>query len=209
MRRIGASLGLSMHTNQLLIAELDRALIGRWLADGELLRDEFALGLWVGDYPESELAAIADMHNVMNDQPRENLQLEDWHISPEMLRQFESSWNARGTVHWTMYARHQASGELAGFTDVLWNPNRPELLQQANTAVRPVYRNRGLGRWLKAAMLDRVLRERPYVTKVRTQNAFSNGPMLKINEELGFRPYRSSYSWQVPTAAAAAYASGT
>ena len=50
----------------------------------------------------------------------------------------------------------------------MWNPNRPELLGQGMTGVFPQYRNRGLGRWLKAAMLDKVLKERPQVKYVRT-----------------------------------------
>ncbi len=206
MRRIGATIGLSMHSNQLLIADLDRALLERWLADGQRAGDEFELGLWIGDYPEADLPAIADLFNVMNDQPREDLQIGDWHVTPEMLHQFESSVNGRGMLHWTIYTRQRASGELAGFTDVQWNPQRPEIINQGNTGVWPRYRNRGLGRWMKAAMLDKVLRELPSVTKVRTANAFSNGAMLKINHELGFRPYQSNYTWQVPTATAAAYA---
>ncbi|MBI5876164.1 MAG: GNAT family N-acetyltransferase [Chloroflexi bacterium] len=205
LRRIGATLGLSMHTNQLMLTDLNRALLAEWLELGRQLTAEFELAFWDGDYPEADLPSLADLHNVMNDQPREDLHVEDWHITPQMLRDFERSWTAHGGSHWTLAARHHESGELAGFTDVIWYPSHPELLNQGNTGVWPRYRNRGIGRWLKAAMLDKVMRERPSITKVRTSNAFSNAPMLKLNHALGFKLHHASLAWQVPVERVEAY----
>ena len=51
-------------------------------------------------------------------------------------------------------------------------------------------------RWLKAANVREVVRLNPQATEIRTQNADSNGPMLKINTDLGFRPFMASTVWQ-------------
>ena len=99
------------------------------------------------------------------------------------------------------------TGRFAGYTQVLWNPNRPEIISQGMTGVFPEYRNRGLGRWLKAAMLDKILAERPQARFVRTGNADMNAPMLKINNELGFKPYIAEVVWQVETEKVAEYLS--
>jgi GNAT superfamily N-acetyltransferase len=82
-------------------------------------------------------------------------------------------------------------------TEVTWSPNRPGILEQGFTGVSPEFRNKGLGCWLKAAMLDKILSRLREVRIVRVNNAKSNAPMLKINRALGFRPYLASAIWQV------------
>ena len=58
---------------------------------------------------------------------------------------------------------------------------------------------------MKAAMLDKVLKERPQVKYVRTGNADTNAAMLKINNELGFKPYMANALWQVEIDRVTAY----
>ncbi|MBI3974888.1 MAG: GNAT family N-acetyltransferase [Armatimonadetes bacterium] len=199
MRRLGGQMALADHTNQLDLRDLDRDLLGIWQERARERAAGFELGLWEGELPEEEIEEIAAMFEAINRAPRGDLEMEDEHWTPAQIRQFEKQERARGNESWTMYVRETRSRKIAGWTDVAWNPNRPEILQQRGTAVFPEFQNRGLGRWLKAAMLDKVLRDRPQVRYVRTGNADMNAPMLKINTALGFTPYRSHYTWQVDT----------
>ncbi len=54
-------------------------------------------------------------------------------------------------------------------------------------------------------MLEKILAELPAVQFVRTGNANSNAPMLRINNELGFRPYLAETVWQVTLEKVLAY----
>jgi GNAT superfamily N-acetyltransferase len=123
--------------------------------------------------------------------------LEDINYSPDLMRQFDDEQRAGGDQRWTVFAAHRRDGRLAGITEVYWNPNRPAILWQGFTGVMPAHRGRGLGRWLKAEMLTRVLRDRPQVGIIRSGNADSNAPMLKINRALGFQRYIAWATWQV------------
>jgi GNAT superfamily N-acetyltransferase len=197
MIRLGAQKGLEGHVNQLRLTELNHNLLMHWLEQGRLCASEFELGLWEGPYPEEQITAMAQLFELTNQQPLGELEIEDMHMTPEQLRQTEQLLFARGSQRWTFYIIEKATGRFAGYTETVWNPNRPEILRQDMTGVFPEYRNKGLGRWLKAAMLDKVLKERPEVKYVRTGNADVNAAMLKINNELGFKPYMATALWQV------------
>jgi GNAT superfamily N-acetyltransferase len=84
-------------------------------------------------------------------------------------------------------ARHDETGELAGYSELIFTPRRRWLGEQGDTAVDPAHRERGLGRWLKAANILRLLDEKPDVRAVETWNDGSNAAMLSINEAMGFR----------------------
>ena len=50
-------------------------------------------------------------------------------------------------------------------------------------------------------MLARIRSEQPQARRVRTGNAFSNAPMLAINDALGFKVIHTSTEWQADAAA--------
>ncbi len=203
---MGARRGLPAHFNQLRLAELDQNLIQRWLQESVHLSSEFSLGFWDGLYPEARIQELANLMQVVaNDQPRDALDLEDANFTPEIVRQFEHSLLAGGQQRWVLYVSDRSQDRVLGLTEALWHPDRPAILQQGLTGVLPEYRSRGLGRWLKAAMISKVLRERPQVEVIRTGNANSNVPMLKINVELGFKPYFAWCVWQVEREAVERY----
>jgi GNAT superfamily N-acetyltransferase len=198
MRRLGAEPGLPGKQRQLNLQTVDRALLQTWLARGERNAARYELGFWDVPYPEADLADILALHNVTwNSEPRGDLALEDEQITAEHIREFERNSAARGTVRWSGYVRERETGIFAGDTEVFWNPNRPEYVWQGFTGVLPDHQGQGLGRWLKADMLLRILRDRPQARHVRTGNADTNAPMLKINEELGFRLFSATTTWQV------------
>lgn len=194
---LGAKKGLVGHVNQLRLSELDHSLVDHWLQNGKQNEPAFELGVWEGFYPEEQLGEIVQLLDLVNQQPLGELEIEDMHITPEQLLQIQEMDTARGNKRTTFYALEKETGKFAGYTETIWNPNRPEILRQDMTGVYPQYRGKGLGRWLKAAMLDKVMKDYPQVKYIRTQNADMNAAMLKINNELGFQPYMAIATWQL------------
>ena len=95
--------------------------------------------------------------------------------------------------------------KLAGYTQVVWDPENYTVLSQEDTGVVPEHRNRGLGRWLKAAMAEKLLQDLPGAGFILTSNAASNDAMLGINREMGFKLYKTMTTWQIDTDSAADY----
>jgi mycothiol synthase len=197
VKRLGGERGLETHVNQLRIADLDLCLLAEWLEKGRSRSLDFELGLWDCPYPEAHLQAVVQLLELTNQQPYGGIENDDKHVTPQQLRQAEQHLYNRGDQRWTFYLIEKLTNNFVGYTETVWNPNCPEILRQEMTGVVPRYRNMGLGRWLKAAMLDKVLRERPQVKFVRSCNADLNAVMLKINKKLGFRLYSASALWQI------------
>ncbi|MBV7339017.1 GNAT family N-acetyltransferase [Chloroflexi bacterium TSY] len=197
LERLGGKMGLQFDTNQLNIVDVDHALMQSWVDRAAERAADLELGLWDGLYPEDEYDAILAMQEIMNSAPTDELDVEDWKMTVEHLRESEASFAKRDTTRWTLYARDVATGDIAGYTQIYWDLDNPENAGQGDTGVSPKYRQRGIGRWLKAAMIQRVIDKLPQVKRIRTGNATSNDAMLKINHEMGFKLVHNAYCWEI------------
>lgn len=185
--------------SRLMTARVDRELMQRWIKAADAHAVDYELVAYDGPTPDELLEEFVDLYHVTNTAPRDDLEMDDEIVTAARLREDEARMVDLGTERWRVLARHLPSGQLAGFTEI-WFPTHTNVqADQGWTAVRPEHRNHGIGRWIKAANILRVLDERPEVEAVDTWNAFSNGPMLGINIAMGFELLRGYNEWQAPT----------
>ena len=91
------------------------------------------------------------------------------------------------------------SGKVVGYTEGGFRNDNPSQFQQYVTGVTKSKRGLGLGKLLKALMLDYIRREHPEVQKISTGSNDLNDPMHGINNILGFTPglTRSNYRLEI------------
>ncbi len=203
-REVGAEAKQKLHVNHLPLDTVDRATLERWVAEGPQRAADYELIGWDGPVPDEHMENWLDLVPVMNTAPLDDLEVNDFTITEELVREGERMRAAGGGWRWTLVARHR-DGTWAGLHDVIYNPTTPKVAWVGMTGVRPEHRGHALGKLLKAAMTLRVLDERPQVTEIRTGNADSNDAMLGINKAMGYRPLIAQTTWELAVDAAEAW----
>ncbi len=196
LEHYGFGRGMETKVSQLEVANLETDKLETWIKAAQTRASDYELGSWDGAIPEVDILAFSKLMDVMNTQPKGDLEMEDQHISPEVIRDMEKVKFGAGGKRIVSYVKHRTTGEFAGYTELEWHPTRASIVTQEATGVNLEHRNQGLGRWLKAANLQAMLRLNPETKFVRTGNADTNAAMLKINIELGFEPYHAATVWQ-------------
>ena len=197
LKWIGAEPKLTELESRLKLADLDWSMVERWAAEGSARNPQTKLEIYDGHLPESMWDDFARQYTeLINMIPWESMEHGDEIVTPEQMREWYARQDMRGTRQHSVVAR-EPDGLIAGLTDVDWTPYKPALAHQQLTAVRPASRGRGIGKWIKATMLLRLRELYPELKWVATENAGSNAPMLKINRELGFRPFVTGVEYQI------------
>jgi GNAT superfamily N-acetyltransferase len=195
-RRLGAQAARVNRTSELLLANVDWSMIEDWEQAGRAREGGYRLEMIDGPFPEHLRTDAVTFHHIMQTAPRDNLDVGVVLVDADHIAQLDQALSEAGRMRWTALVR-DARGDCVGGTQVIFEPDAPTVVVQQNTGIDPAHRGLGLAKWAKAAMLERIRYERPGAERVRTDNAFSNAPMIAINDILGFEVIRTRTEWQV------------
>lgn len=87
---------------------------------------------------------------------------------------------------WSRQAPEELLDEYAEARNAIRDRPRQQVGRQKDTVVVGGHRGRGLGRWVKAAMLRRLVTERRGLKYVTTMIATNNTHMACVNHQVGF-----------------------
>ena len=195
---MGGVPGLQQRESELDLADLDLAMLDRWIAEGPVHAAGYELVFMTDGYDTSCLPAIAETYDAMDDMPHDDLQAGTQRKTVEQLVGADAMLVGSGEARWSAFAREVGSDRFAGVTDVFLRSWDPAVVHQGNTGVLHTHRGRRLGWWLKAAMARKVIDDVPEARIIRTGNAFSNAHMLAINDAMGFRETSVTTTWELP-----------
>jgi GNAT superfamily N-acetyltransferase len=159
----------------------------------------YSLVSWTGSTPEEHLDRVAAGFNAMNDAPHAPDREDDvW--DAQRVRDRADAALLEGCLRgYSIAAVADATGEMAGLTQVFVDPEFPEWGHQGVTAVIRAHRGHRLGLLVKAAMLEWLATEEPKLERIATDNASTNKYMIAVNETLGYELLKpDEQSFQLP-----------
>jgi len=186
------------------LAEARRVLDVRKASDGEFARLRVAAAerasgyrvvTWTGPTPEEYVERTVALRVAMNDAPHsEGWEDEQW--DADRVRERSDRWLvASGRRGYTVAAQHEATGELAAFTQIRIDPANPSWAYQGLTVVTRPHRGHRLGLLVKAAMLEWLAEAEPALERIGTGNAASNQHMIAVNETLGYELLETGWTF--------------
>lgn len=147
----------------------------------------YSLLTFADRWPDADMADRCELGRRMStDVPVGEQELDEEVWDEARVRAIEAGMAAQDRAKVTTAARHDATGHLVGFTEVVVPLGAPESSWQHDTLVMREHRGYGLGLAMKVANLWAVMARHPGVRTISTWNAAENAPMIAVNEEMGF-----------------------
>lgn len=198
INRVAALLGLEPKNSAItriaplpIPADLAQAAKGKTIAD-----PAYTFEVWEKHIPEQYLdSAAAAYHQLEADEPTGEAQQVAADFTPERLREMEARAHAAGDG--LIYAAALHQGTVAALTALSY-PTHPGNVSawQESTVVMPEHRGLGLSRTLKVLSHTRLPASAPHIRQIITMNSAVNPAMIRVNEELGYRPVWEEICYQ-------------
>jgi GNAT superfamily N-acetyltransferase len=172
--------------------ELDR-LATSWAPNAA----DYEIVTWRQAAPDSLVAGLAELKAVMPvEVPDSGIGREEERWDNHRYRLHEQRVDDMGRDLLVAAARHRASGDVVGLSELTVSRERPGTAYQWDTLVLRVHRGHSLGALLKIATM-RLLEDGQYQTeKIVTSNNSVNSAMIAVNESLGYYPTGGIVGWR-------------
>ncbi|MFB9239830.1 GNAT family N-acetyltransferase [Plantactinospora siamensis] len=199
-RAMGARVALSEVRRRLEVPAVDWPALDRTVAAAWQRASGYSLLRWVGPTPAEHLADIAYLNSRLNtDAPTGELAWEAEKLDAERQAAVERALiTERGRPAYGVAARHDATGRLVAWTQLVRAESSAWHALQQITLVDPEHRGHRLGLIIKIENLRYAVAGEPELRAIDTWNAAVNDHMISINEILGYRPIDAWEAWQLP-----------
>jgi GNAT superfamily N-acetyltransferase len=166
----------------------DTAMLERLAEQAAPHHRDYTLRQFRGPVPDDLVDGFGDLiGSLITEAPMGEMELEPEVFDAERVRADEAVFEASGRTKYTTVAV-APDGELVAYSELVVPRHDPGRVYQWGTLVRPAHRGHRLGVATKARNLLWLQAEEPGLSLLVTYNAEVNGPMIAVNEAMGFRP---------------------
>ena len=194
-RAAGAEQGLVDVQRAMDVRATEDDQLARLRASAEEKASEYSLVSWTGLVPEEFIEQAAGLFAALNDAPHDPQDAPAVWDARRVRERVNDLRPLYGLRIYSVAARHDATGELAGLTEVAVDPADPGWAHQMLTGVIRAHRGHRLGLLVKVAMAEWLKAAEPQVERLQTWNAQSNQYMIAVNEALGYTILGRPASW--------------
>ena len=187
LTRRGFTFGLG-DVMRVLDLPADPRLLGRLAAEALPHHAGYTLWQFRGPVPDDIVEPFGDLiGSLITEAPSGEIELEREVFDADRIRADEKVFAESGRTKYTTVAV-AADGDLVAYSELVLPAYDPGRVYQWGTLVRPGHRGHRLGLATKAHNLMWFQREHPEPALLVTYNAEVNGPMIAVNDAMGFRP---------------------
>ncbi|MCY3415024.1 MAG: GNAT family N-acetyltransferase [Candidatus Heimdallarchaeota archaeon] len=193
--KVGAKTVSVGYENRLYMEKVDWNLIESWRKEGPERAPEVTLKHY-DEIPDDILDEYIEiLEEALNLQPLGEIS-STIKITRQDVQENRERRDKLGEIQHTILT-FEENNEISGITEIIYAKEIKHKLEQGITGVRPKYRGRGLGKWMKAEMMQIIKENYPDITFIATGNATENAPMLSINNRMGFEPFRTGKTYEL------------
>ncbi len=158
---------------------------------------DYEIRAWIGPCPAELVEGRAAVARAMStDAPKGDLAYEEEVWDEARVRRDEQIAEAMNRDLVATGAVERSTGALVGFSEMSLPRLDVRTAYHGDTIVLHEHRGHRLGMLLKIANLRQLAAHSPATERVYTENAVENGPMIAVNEALGYRLAGNGIAWQ-------------